>query len=69
MDTDQIENKVVKPMMIPRRFFISETKYRMNIGIVVINGARSVMNISAATEIFASLYSVSPCSSSLMIVF
>lgn len=64
-----MENRVVNPMIIPKRVFMSDTKYRTNIGIVVINGAKRVQRTSAATEIFASLYSVSPNSSSLMKVF
>lgn len=64
-----MENNVVNPMMMPKRVFISDTKYNTNIGMVVSSGAKIVQRISAATEMFASLYSLSPNSSSLMNCF
>lgn len=62
--TDLIENRVVNAMIIPIRFLTSDTKYRTNMGVVVSNGANRVQVMSAANEIVASLYSVSPNSSS-----
>lgn len=61
-----IENRVVNPMIIPRRVLTSDTKERMNIGIVVSNGAKRVQVTSAANDTLASLYSRRPNSSSLM---
>ena len=54
-NTHLIENKVVNPMIIPKRVLISDTKYSTNIGMVVSNGAKSVQRMSAATETLASL--------------
>lgn len=56
-------------MIIPKRALMSETKYNTNIGMVVSNGAKRMQRTSAATAIFASLYSLSPSSSSLIKVF
>ena len=61
-----MENIVVKTITMPKRIIILETKYNTNIGIVVSKGAKIVQTTSAATETLASLYSVSPYSSSLM---
>ena len=61
-----IENRVVNPMIMPRRVPTSDTKERMNIGIVVSNGAKRVQVTSAASDTLASLYSRRPSSSSLM---
>ncbi len=69
LKTHLMENSVVNPIIMPKRVLISDTKYSTNIGTVVSNGAQRVQRMSAATEIFASLYSVSPNSSSLMKVF
>lgn len=69
LNTDLIENRVVNPMIIPNRVFTSDTKHSTNIGIVVSNGAKRVHRTSAASDIFPSLYSLSPNSSSLMEVF
>lgn len=68
-DTNLIEKIIVNPMMIPKRFSISFTKYSTNIGMVVSSGARRVQMISAAVEMPASLYSVTPSSSSMTKVF
>lgn len=54
---------------MPKRALTSDTKYSTNIGTVVSNGAKRMQRTSAATEIFASLYSLRPNSSSLMNVF
>ena len=59
----------MKPIMIPRRFAMSATKYSTNIGMVVSSGAPIVQMISLAIEILASLYSASPNSSSLFDFF
>ena len=59
-----MENSVVNPMIIHKRVLMSDTKYSTNIGIVMSNGANRVQRMSAAVEIFSSLYSVSPISSS-----
>ena len=59
----------MNPIIIPKRALISDTKYSTNIGTVVSNGAKRMQRTSAATEIFASLYSLRPNSSSLMNVF
>ena len=59
----------MKPMIIPNRASIFDTNESTNIGMVVSNGAKSVQRISAALEIFASSYSVSPSSSSLVWIF
>lgn len=68
-DTHLTENKSVNPMIIPKRALMSDTKYSTNIGMVVSNGARRMQRTSAATEIFASSYSLRPNSSSLTKVF
>ena len=68
-NTHHIENRVVNPIIIPKRVLISDTKYSTNMGMVVSNGAKRVQITSATTEIFVSLYSLSPNSSSLMKVF
>lgn len=59
-----MENSVVNPMIMHKRVLMSDTKYSINIGIVISNGAKIVHRMSAAIEIFSSLYSVSPISSS-----
>ena len=69
LDTNLIEKTIVNPMIIPKRFSTSFTIYRTNIGIVVSSGARRVQTISAAVEIPASLYSVTPSSSSMGTAF
>ena len=61
-----MEKRVVNPMIIARRAFTSTTKYSTNIGMVVSSGAKRVQTTSPATEIFASSYSLSPSSWSLV---
>ena len=54
----------MNPVIIHKRVLMSDTKYSTNIGMVISNGAKRVQRMSAAVEIFASSYSVSPISSS-----
>ncbi len=67
--THLIENKNVNAMTIPRRVLTFVTKWRINIGMVVSNGANIVHTISAALDMQVSSYSASPSSTSLAMNF
>ena len=69
LTTHLMEKRVVKAIIIPSRFVMSVTKYSTNIGTVVSSGAKIVQTMSAAIEIFSSLYSVGPDSTSAPTLF